>query len=180
MATLMNKQETLLLVTLALSFLTVCACERLDTDSGNQESVESLPDPVDAVDLGVVYTRSDGTTYKLLWATRNLCKTGFVTSRELFGDYYGWGELAPQDVYDWKYYRWSDGDDHKLTRYCPEDKAGFVGHYWTASLFTGHPYSAWSIAFTENYVTWLSTARYEGFQIRPVKEEVVRNRGNGR
>ena len=267
MATLMNKQETLLLVTLALSFLMVCACERLDSETGDQEAVENNPNSVDAVDLGLVYTRSDGTTYKLLWATRNLCKTGFVTSRELFGDYYGWGELAPQDVYDWKYYRWSDGDDHKLTRYCPEDKAGFwcgtglpdgktafngyhyaddaarqvlggdwriptyaewealqtqctwkwvtvngvngrkitgpngnsiflpaagnryetilnypgfVGHYWTASLFTGHPYSAWSIAFTENYVTWLSTARYEGYQIRPVKEEVVRNKGNGR
>ena len=255
--TMMKKIESLFLVSLTLSFLAVCACERLDTDSGNQEAVESRPDPVDAVDLGVVYTRSDGTTYKLLWATRNLCKTGFVRSREIFGDYYGWGELAPHDSYDWQSYRWSDGADHKLTRYCPEDKTGFwfgpgtpdgktafsdynyvddvarqalggdwriptyaewealqtkctwqwvtengvngrritgpngksiflpaagnrydtilnypgsVGHYWSASLFTGHPYFAWSIAFTENYVTGLSTARYEGYQIRPVKE----------
>ena len=267
MATIMNKQETLLLVTLALSFLTVCACERLETETGKQEAVVSSLDPVDAVDLGVVYTRSDGTTYTLLWATRNLCKTGFVRSHEAFGDYYGWGDIAPQDVYDWPYYRWSDGKDHKLTRYCPKDKAGFwfgpgipdgktsfedynyvddaarqalggdwriptyaewealqtqctwkwvtvngvngrritgpngksiflpaagnryntilnypgsVGHYWAASLFTGHPYFAWSIALDANHVSWKSTARPEGYQIRPVKEEVVRNSGNGR
>ena len=253
----MDRHNTLLLATLALSFLTVCACGSLDTETGKQETVENSPAPVDAVDLGIVYTRPDGTTYKLLWATRNLCKTGFVTTHVAFGDYYGWGELTPHDTYDWRYYRWSEGDDHKLTRYCLEDKdgfwcgpgvpdgktafsdynfvddaarkalggdwriptyaewealqtqctwkwvtengvngrritgpngksiflpaagnryytilnsPGFVGHYWTASLFTSHPYFAWSIAFTENYVTWGSISRYEGYQIRPVRE----------
>lgn len=42
--------------------------------------------PEGAVDLGL----------SVMWATCNLCETGFVSSPEEYGDYYAWGELEPR------------------------------------------------------------------------------------
>lgn len=104
--------------------------------------------PTGAVDLGIVMTREDGTTYKLYWATSNLCEDGLCANPEDYGDYYAWGETVPYYVkghsrdrscskwrtiegktitgYDWSSYKWCNGDQNKLTRYCPENKA----NYW--------------------------------------------------
>lgn len=51
--------------------------------------------PEGAVDLGIVMTREDGTTYKLYWAASNLCEDGLCPNPEDYGDYYAWGETAP-------------------------------------------------------------------------------------
>jgi hypothetical protein len=51
--------------------------------------------PKGAVDLGVVITREDGTTYALYWAESNLCETGLCANPEDYGDYYAWGETVP-------------------------------------------------------------------------------------
>lgn len=110
--------------------------------------------PAGAVDLGIVMTREDGTTYHLYWATCNLCEDGFVSSPEQYGDYYAWGELEPyyakghsQDSpcndwrvidgkkmtgYDLSSYKWCKGDFTKITRYCLADEA----EYWAG---TGAP-----------------------------------------
>ena len=95
--------------------------------------------PEGAVDLGIEMTRADGTIYKLYWATSNLSEDGLCPNPEDYGDYYAWGETEPyyssQDPltwkdgksagYDWASYKWCNGDYNKLTRYCPENKAGF-------------------------------------------------------
>lgn len=54
-----------------------------------------------AVDLGVVVTRSDGTTYKLLWADCNLG----TDKPEEYGEYYAWGETESKDDYFWDTYK---------------------------------------------------------------------------
>ena len=97
-----------------------------------------------AIDLGL----------SVMWASRNLCESGLVSSPELYGDYYAWGETEPYYVkghsqdrpcsdwrtidgkamtgYNWASYKWCNGDYNKLTRYCPEDKTD----YWDG---TGTP-----------------------------------------
>ena len=55
--------------------------------------------PEGAVDLGIVMTREDGTTYKLYWATSNLSKDGLCANPEDYGDYYAWGETEPKLSY---------------------------------------------------------------------------------
>ena len=102
--------------------------------------------PYGAVDLGIVMTRADGTTYNLYWAKSNLSEEGLCPNPEDYGDYYAWGETEPyyssQDPltwkdgktagYGWVSYKWCNGDYNKLTRYCPENKT----NYWDG---TGTP-----------------------------------------
>lgn len=47
--------------------------------------------PVNAIDLGIVLTKSDGSKYNLYWADRNLG----ASKPEETGDYYKWGEVVP-------------------------------------------------------------------------------------
>lgn len=96
--------------------------------------------PADAVDLGITITRKDGTTYTLYWAKSNLSVNGLCANPEDYGDYYAWGETEPYYSsqnpltwkdgktagYYWASYKWCNGAEKKLTRYCPEIKA----EYW--------------------------------------------------
>ena len=99
--------------------------------------------PEGAVDMGIVMTREDGTTYNLYWAESNLCESGLCKTPEDFGDYYAWGETLPYYVaghsqdnpctdwrsgkygYDWNSYKLCNGDNNKLTRYCPLDRMDY-------------------------------------------------------
>ena len=96
--------------------------------------------PQGAVDLGIVMTRDDGTTYKLYWATSNLCEDGLCPNPEDYGDYYAWGEIAPYYIgqdpiawkggksgYNWASYLWCKGSETTLTKYCPENKEVYWG-----------------------------------------------------
>lgn len=83
-----------------------------------------------AVDLGL----------SVLWATCNLG----ANAADDRGDYYAWGETAPYydyqypDTwpliwkdgktagYDWKSYKWCDGSNRSLTKYCTNSKNGTV------------------------------------------------------
>lgn len=69
----------------------------------------------DWVDLGL----PSGT----LWATCNLG----ADRPEDFGDYFAWGETAPKDYYDWSTYKWCNGSDYKLTKYCTDSNNGYNG-----------------------------------------------------
>ena len=101
--------------------------------------------PEGAVDMGIVMTRGDGTTYKLYWAESNLCESGLCPNPEDFGDYYAWGETQPyyatghsqdspcavwksgKNGYGWDSFKWCNGDNDKLTRYCPRDRTDYWG-----------------------------------------------------
>lgn len=65
-----------------------------------------------------------GTSVK--WAAYNLG----ATKPEGYGDYYAWGETQTKTNYNWSTYKWSNGSENKLTKYC--DKA----NYWDG---TGTP-----------------------------------------
>ena len=57
-----------------------------------------------------------------LWAT---CNVG-ANSPEEYGDYFAWGETAPKQVYSWETYKWCEGSDRTMTKYCIKSSYGTV------------------------------------------------------
>ena len=90
--------------------------------------------PKGAVDLGIVMTRADGTTYNLYWAESNLSDNGLCSKPEDFGDYYAWGETETKSVYS--HNKWYDDETSQWSKYNyagdqkqtldPEDDAAHV------------------------------------------------------
>ena len=85
--------------------------------------------PPGAVDLGIVMTRKDGTTYELFWAESNLDDSGLCSQSSYSGGYYAWGELKPKSSYDWEHYemrtsKYNNVD--KKTVLAPEDDVAHV------------------------------------------------------
>lgn len=56
-----------------------------------------------------------------LWAT---CNVG-ASAPDEYGDYFAWGETEPKEVYDWNTYKWCNGSENSMTKYCT-DYHGFV------------------------------------------------------
>ena len=87
--------------------------------------------PGGVVDLGIVMTRTDGTTYKLYWAKSNLSDKGLCTNPEDYGDYYAWGEIDltwkdGKTGYNWASYKWCNGSYSTLTKYNTDSSHGNV------------------------------------------------------
>jgi hypothetical protein len=51
-----------------------------------------------------------------LWAT---CNIG-AQNPEDYGDYYAWGETETKGTYDWSTYKWCNGTNSTLTKYCTD------------------------------------------------------------
>ena len=66
------------------------------------------------VDLGL----SSGTK----WAT---CNVG-ASKPEEYGGYYAWGETTEKDDYSWETYKWCNGDEYSLTKYCIDSYYGKI------------------------------------------------------
>ena len=57
------------------------------------------------------------------WAT---CNVG-ANAPEEYGDYFAWGETEPkEDGYRWNGYRWCNGSEYALTKYCTNSRLGIV------------------------------------------------------
>ena len=104
-------------------------------------------------------TREDGTTYKLYWATSNLCEDGLCSNPEDYGDYYAWGETEPKLNYSWSTYKWCKGNSSTMTKYCNESNYGYNG-------FTDNK----TVLAPEDDVDWDYYDRYVGRSVRPVSE----------
>ena len=59
----------------------------------------------------------------LKWAT---CNVG-ADSPEEYGDYFAWGETQPKEKYDWSTYKYCNGSNSTLTKYCDESSYGNNG-----------------------------------------------------
>lgn len=60
----------------------------------------------------------------ILWAT---CNVGADTPED-YGFYFAWGETQPKNVYDWSTYKYSNGTESTLTKYCCNSNYGFNGY----------------------------------------------------
>lgn len=89
------------------------------------------PDEHDWVDLGL----PSGT----LWATMNVG----ASSPEEFGDYFAWGETAPKNKYSWNTYKWCNGSENTLTKYCTESSYGTVDNKTELELEDDAAYVNW-------------------------------------
>lgn len=84
-------------------------------------TVQKIKVPEGAVDLGVMITRADGSTYRLFWAEHNLG----ASSPEEYGDYYSWGETETKSNYSWSTYKWG-ASFTTLTKYNTMSSKGTV------------------------------------------------------
>ncbi len=66
-----------------------------------------------------------------LWAT---CNVG-ATNPEDYGDYFAWGETEPKEDYeDWSTYKYCNGSDNTLTKYCTDSSYGTVDNKTTLEV----------------------------------------------
>ena len=56
------------------------------------------------------------------WAT---CNVGATTPEE-YGGYYAWGETEEKENYDWSTYKWCNGSETTMTKYCASSSYGTV------------------------------------------------------
>ena len=77
-------------------------------ESGEKSETVTQINVHECVDLGL--------PSGLKWAT---CNVG-ASKPEESGGYYAWGETEEKDDYTWETYKWCDGDEYSLTKYCTD------------------------------------------------------------
>lgn len=137
--------------------------------------------PGGAVDLGIVMTRTDGTTYKLYWAKSNLSDKGLCTNPEDYGDYYAWGETEPKESYSWSTYKFSTSSSGPFSKYNtigsydsidnktvlePEDD---VAHVKLGGKWRMPTDAEWTELMTKCTCTWVMNYNGSGINGRLVK-----------
>ena len=61
------------------------------------------------------------------WAT---CNVGATKPQE-YGGYYAWGEVKKKDDYSWSTYKWCNGSETTMTKYCTDSNYGTVDNKTT-------------------------------------------------
>jgi hypothetical protein len=82
------------------------------TSYGEQKSFTTEKEVHDYVDLDL----------SVKWAT---CNIG-ADSPEDYGDYFAWGETDPKSTYNWSTYKWCQGSNDTMTKYCTNSSYGTV------------------------------------------------------
>ena len=120
---------------IALSEVTANHLLSVDVVNGNKvftEYTSNNPYPAhNYVDLGL----PTGT----LWAT---CNVGADNPWD-YGHYFAWGETSPKDTYNWSTYKWCEGFDDMLTKYCTHSSFGTVDGKTELDLADDAAYVNW-------------------------------------
>ena len=66
------------------------------------------------------------------WATFNVG----ALSPEEYGGYYAWGETEPKTDYSWSTYKWCNGSERTMTKYCNNSEYGDDGFTDTLTVLT--------------------------------------------
>lgn len=88
---------------------TMITIDRISKD----EATSGLENGYAWVDLGL----------SVKWAT---CNVG-ASKAEDYGSYFAWGETAPKDSYTWENYKWANGSETTMTKYCTDSNYGNNG-----------------------------------------------------
>ena len=75
----------------------------------------------------------------LLWAT---CNVG-ASKPEEYGDYYAWGETSTKSKYDWSTYKYCNGSNFTMTKYCTSSSYGTVDNKTTLELSDDVARASW-------------------------------------
>jgi len=102
------------------------------------------------------------------WAT---CNVG-ASKPEDFGDYFAWGEITPKETYSWSNYKWCNGTEYSLTKYCSDVNYGIIDSLQSLELDDDAASTNWGGKWRmptksemEELVTncsWISTTNYNG------------------
>lgn len=142
-------------------------------DGGKSANCSVKVVPSGAVDLGL----------SVFWASCNLCKTGFVSSPEDYGDYYAWGETETKLDYSWSTYKFGSNQNGPFSKYNTNSSYGTVDN--KRVLETGPngddvaskklggswrmPTSAeWNELRNKNNCTWTWATNYNGSGINGI------------
>ncbi len=96
-------------------------------DSGEKRAPEGLK----AIDLGIVVNGKN-----IKWANMNVG----ATSESEYGDFFAWGEttgyssaipVTDGHAFKWETYKWCNGTDNTLTKYCTDSNYGTVDNKTT-------------------------------------------------
>ena len=74
-----------------------------------------------------------------LWATHNIG----ATNPEDYGNYYAWGETTTKSTYNWSTYKYSNGSNTTLTKYCTSSSYGTVDNKTELELSDDAAYVNW-------------------------------------
>ncbi len=74
-----------------------------------------------------------------LWAT---CNVG-ANSPEEYGYYFAWGETETKSNYNWTTYKWCNGSESTLTKYCTDSSYGTVDNKAELELDDDAAYANW-------------------------------------
>lgn len=108
------------------------------------------------------------------WAT---CNIG-ADKQDECGDYFAWGETEPKNYYDWDTYKYCNGSEETLTKYCADSKYGNNG--FTDDLTTLAPEddaacvlwgaswrmptkAEWEELLNDNNCTWVKKTTSDGY-----------------
>ena len=127
---------------------------------------EPTPNPVgehEAVDLGL----------SVKWATMNVG----ANKPEEYGDYFAWGETTTKEEYSWATYKFCEGTEKSLTKYCASSDYGIVDNKITLEAeddaATVHWGDKWRMPTLEEATElttkcswkWVSANNVYGFQV---------------
>ena len=119
------KTRGLVAVLLLLTGFQSALAQKLKLYLSDKQVVEYCVEKVDSLvfDALDVYEFVDlGLPSGTLWAT---CNVG-ANSPEEYGDYFAWGETEPKTDYSWSTYKYCEGSDDSMTKYCTESFFGTV------------------------------------------------------
>jgi uncharacterized protein (TIGR02145 family) len=93
----------------------------LEIAVSNLDSI-SFTKPTTGTENG--YTWVDlGLPSGLRWASMNVG----AAAPEEYGDYFAWGEIATKTTYDWSNYKYANGSENTITKYCNNSNYGKDG-----------------------------------------------------
>ena len=112
------------------SFFIICvmalstACISIDPNVPDDPTEPNIPEnPSDTIlqkDLGSNKKVAVDLGLSVKWATCDASKP------EEYGDYFAWGETTPKSINNWSTYKWCNGDEYSLTKYCYNKDQGIV------------------------------------------------------
>ena len=110
----------------------------------------------------------------LLWAT---CNVGADVPEE-YGDYFAWGETSSKSTYDWSNYKYANGDNNTITKYCNNSDYGNNGFIDTLTILQSgdDPASAnWGSGWRTP-----TKAQWDELQANTINQWIKRNGVKGR
>ena len=118
----MKVRNILAALLLMVAGLQTALAQKVVLHKTNGQTIECDVSELDSITLEKGHEWVDlGLPSGTLWAT---CNIG-ANSPEEYGDYFAWGETETKENYDWSTYKYCNGSQYTLTKYCSQSDFGY-------------------------------------------------------